>query len=1102
MNDAVSGLRYQVSQTTFYILQAAAQQTSLSMLGTISDAESDRRLRPVLDALFSCNTKHALKLVQQALQKRPGWPAARALRACIYLHQQRWDQAHQEISEVRNQIDTGVVSVTEDAAKKLYMYYQEVRREDLAAQVYEMVWKQSNSQDLRIAETAFSLYIRGNAFSSAQKLATKLHRIASSRTQRYVFWATAALWLGVTYHTRSLPPALPPSSASNLSSSTKNRVNSSTLINHQTDARMLKLGCAMMTKALAASSVAPSAEMVRFATRVFKEAGEFDSAIQLISHPQLVMDETEMLHLRADISFSSTKDVSDYCTLLTQHSPNDWGYWLRYFESLKEQHPDKWLEEAQEMIDKALTRSSDRGEASKKTEPPRGAHLAQMELLHCREDLHGMSESIIKYFDLFGDKSVVSRDLRPWISLLQQNDKLFTSLFHQLESVCQKRGFPHHLHLCWLKLWFDCLEETSDELIARYIDHRLPGLESTDRQPGDDYIILAAHKVLPTVSAVKKLTTSIEGQGEDYDSERYNDASAVLKCIMLVEAALIWSPCNYDFKLLLLRLYEALGGVDKMAMVWDSLDVKHVQLSTLTHIVLKPYFECGHHQPLQTLIESIDSLWREINLEIPDCTTRALQDGSLNAAVDFMLFKLRLERSIILAETMVAEAHLEVLITGGEPLGVRRALNTLRVQPKFTSDSLDGSKRMLSNEDVMCYRFWNFRNYDKDSRFDSLHEDILEEGAVCEPERLSTLQVNLVSLTALLQLTERNGNDGNLLSNPSVQHQSSQTRQIATMPPNLQHTQEIASLVSDDILRICDNGKVSDEAALRARVARNLVDVWSLLNQTVSGRGGLSSREKDKEGMVNGNGHGDEHMSESIKTLVHDARELVRQVGQMCKEAVGDEEVDEKSKGYTSSYNKAIKFPRQLRECCKVAFNLLLLVGIAVSSFSPILTKGMRKTKKEKLKSGADGAQKHQKTGTTSGFSVQSFEAARNIVLMYRDELMAATVRIQEWVTACIDDGVNWAEHVFEHGLYEQVAELIPDKLCEAPLLVGNGAAHEDNDVRTKKGSDEEKIDRNIDRNELCKDVVDSIRSSQSVSCSALLESLTSVTRRLQLADL
>lgn len=1063
------------------------------MLGTISDAESDRRLRPVLDALFSCNTKHALKLVQQALQKRPGWPAARALRACIYLHQQRWDQAHQEISDVRNQIDTGVASVTEDAAKKLYMYYQEVRREDLAAQVYEMVWKQSNSQDLRLAETAFSLYIRGNAFSSAQKLATKLHRIASSRTQRYVFWASAALWLGVTYHTRSLPPTLPPLSTSNLSSSTKNRFNSSSpLINQQMDSRMLKLGCAMMTKALAASSAAPSAEMVRFATRVFKQAGEFDSAIQLISHPRLVMDETEMLHLRADILFSSTKDVSDYRTLLMQHSRNDWGYWLRYFESLKDQQPDNWLEEAQYMIDKALAKSSDRGEASKKTEPPRGAHLAQMELLHCREDLHGMSESIIKYFDLFGDKSVVSRDLRPWITLLQPNDELFASLFHQLDSVCQKCGFPHHLHLCWLKLWFDCLEETSDQLISRYIDHRLSGLEPTDRQPGDDYIILAAHKILPTVNASKNLTTSIEGQGEDYDNERYNDASAVLKSIMLVEAALIWSPCNYDFKLLLLRLYEALGGVDKMAMLWDSLDVKHVQLSTLTHIVLKPYFECGHHQPLQTLIESIDSLWREINLEIPDCTTRALQDGSLNAAVDFMLFKLRLERSVILAETMVAEAHLEVLITGGEPLGVRRALNTLSVQPKFTSDSLDGSKRMLSNEDLMCYRFWNFRNYDKDSRFDSLHEDILEEGTVCEPERLTTLRVNLVSLTALLQLTERNGNDVNISSNPSVQHQSSQTRQTAAMSPNLQHTQELASLVSDDILRICDSGQVSDEAALRARVVRNLVDVWSLLNQTVSGRGGLSSRGKDKEGMVNGNGYGDEDMSESIKTLVHDARELVRQVGQMCKEAVGDEEVDEKSKGDTSSYNKAIKFPRQLRECCKVAFNILLLVGIAVSSFSPILTKGMRKTKK--LKSGADGAQKHQKTGSTGGFSVQNFEAARNIVLMYRDELMAATVRIQEWVTACIDDGVNWAEHVFEDGLSEQVAGLIPDKLCEAPLLVGNGAAHEDND--------EEKKNRSIDRKELCKDVVDSIRSSQSVSCSALLESLTSVTRRLQLADL
>lgn len=119
------------------------------------------------------------------------------------------------------------------------------------------------------------------------------------------------------------------------------------------------------------------------------------------------------------------------------------------------------------------------------------------------------------------------------------------------------------------------------------------------------------------------------------------------------------------------------------------------------------------------------------------------------------------------------------------------------------------------------------------------------------------------------------------------------------------------------------------------------------------------------------------------------------------------------------------------------------------------------------MKSTANGIQKHQKSCTTSGFSVQSFEAARHIVLIYRDELIPAKVLMQGWVTACIDDVLKWAESLVEHGLYEQVAGFIPAKLFEAHPLVENCPVQEENDIRTKKGSDEETKYRNIDIKEL-----------------------------------
>ena len=139
----------------------SAKKANQSLITTaVSEAESVRRLRPVLDALYAQNTKQALKLVQQALQKRPGWPAARALRACVYHQSERWNDADQEMLELRSDLDTGKVPIDEDGARKMHMYYREMRKEKDAGEVYEQAWR-ADSGNLKLAEMAFCLYIRG-----------------------------------------------------------------------------------------------------------------------------------------------------------------------------------------------------------------------------------------------------------------------------------------------------------------------------------------------------------------------------------------------------------------------------------------------------------------------------------------------------------------------------------------------------------------------------------------------------------------------------------------------------------------------------------------------------------------------------------------------------------------------------------------------------------------------------------------------------------------------------------------------------------------------------------------------------------------------------
>lgn len=956
------------------------------MSAAVPEAEAERRLRPVLDALYAHNSKQAIKLVQQALQKRPGWPAARALRACIYLQTERFAEAHREITAIRHDIDHALVPVNEDAAKKLHMYYQEVRCDHLAGEVYELVWKAQPSE-LRLAEIAFGLYICGNAFSNAQKIATRMHRLAAPQTQKYAFWATAALWLAVTYEARS--------SVATVS---------------QMDTRMLKLGCAIMSKALDASTAPPSAETVRFATRVFKQAGDFSKAIQLVSHPRLVMDDAEVLHLRADISFAESKNAADFHKLLTDHAPNDWGYWLRYFECVGQGQGPDWINNAKDFVDQ-LVHSAHIGK-----EPHRGPYLARMELLYRDADWDALVDDVVRYFRLFGNKTVVSRDLRPWIALLQESN-LHQLTLEKLQSVASESSFLYTLHVFWLQLWFGCLDESPRNLFQRYVDQKIDGLEPTDRQPGDDFLILAAHKILPLVNG----------------SSRYGNASAVLKAIFMLEGGLTASPFNHDIKLLLIRLYTAIGGMERVSELWDSLDVKNVQLSTLTHIVLGPLYESGHHEHLQSVLENVNSLWREIDREIPECTTRAFLEGSLNAAVDFVLFKLRLERSAILAEAMVIDAQMNVILTDGEPHGVQRSLSLLTVQPRFTSEDFTGKKRIVTNEDSLCYRFWDYCPYDKESRLDSLRDEFLEEGVTCSASRVATLSGALMSSMVLLRLTEQNGNEG-----------------------VREKTNKEANTTVPDTVSNGNDADVSVDIKLRLDIALNLKEVQSILY--------ISIAPPNSEQVNGGTNH---HSAVDIDRVLNRSKELSQAVLRRVKNAL--------ETGTSKSSDNELSFPTTIRECGKIVYDVLLVVAVALSSFSPVLTKGQRRMKK----SGAKGETKDTKLS-------ESFEKGRGAIVIYRDAVLSATGLIHEWVTDNVQKDLDWSARLFEsEGLSEELPHLIPDELYN---------------LNPEDGSRVTKTP--VNRTDFCNQIVERIRSSHSTSCMSLLNTLTAIARRLRLADL
>lgn len=978
--------------------KATKKAPAVLMTVPVSEAESDRRLRPVLDALYSHKSKQALKHVQQAIQKRPGWPAARALRACALMQSEHWAEAEQEITEIRADLDAGRVPLDEDCARKLHMYYLEMRREDIAGGVYEQAWK-TDPANFRLAEVAFCLYVRGSAFTAAQKLATKLHRIASATTQKYGMWATAALWVGLKCKKRQGQP-----------------------LDTTLDAQMLKLASAMLSKALD-SSPTPSAETVRFALRVYKDAGEFGKARDLISRRRLVMDEAEMLHLRAELKTSDNSCEMDYRTLLSKHDVDDWGHWLKFFACIGQN--EGWHTHALDFVNKAISVEL----ASEK--PKRGPFLAQMELQYGLEELQNLSEAVVQYFRRFGAKTICAHDLRRYLNAIRECE-WFVKVFDDLSGIVEEEGDAHHLTLSWLRLWFGFLDESAETLFVHYSRHVSEETEHTERQVGDDYLLLAAHKLLPDVC--------------DTDTDRYENVPATLQALVILEAGLSKSPYNFHIKMLLMRLYMEIGAIERVAELWQSLEVKHVLISTLMHLVLHPFFDSGHHDVFQGVLESVEGLWRECDQEIPECTTRAFQVGSINAGVEFVLFRKRLERSAVLAQCMVTEILHNLVITGGEGIGVRRAFNCITSLPRFTIDGALTSKTLIANEDLNCFRFWDVKDRDSLDRLQILDNREEEEGALCSSIQQETIAADLSSLEVLLRIavkdenSERNGKSA-------------------------EETDAMLSRLLEKQLAF----EVPQPTMLRLKIAANLLEVKQLLKTNDSRTPTSASGDKSRE------------PTDVIKSAQAVARLLVTQVHSM----IGASEEEGKhmqghengtSEGLNGEAKRFVFSPKQLQKCGRMVFDTLLVSCVAIVSFSPELVAAKRRAKKAASKSGT----------AKDPSTLSNAECARQAISEYQRALISVGSTIQTWITSCIEQGLDWTASSFtEASQLNDSVSFIPDPLSRLDLADGTVRYGEE-----------------LGRSEFCDAILAQISSSHAKTCQATLETLTKIITRLKLADL
>lgn len=113
------------------------------------------------------------------------------------------------------------------------------------------------------------------------------------------------------------------------------------------------------------------------------------------------------------------------------------------------------------------------------------------------------------------------------------------------------------------------LIEICDKNWQSYLDALQYGesLEVTERQHGDDFVLLIAHRLL---SCYKTTENTIY----------------ITQAIMILEKALLRSKFNFQFKLLLIRLYLQLGAFKAAFDIYQGMDIKYILHDTVGYFMV------------------------------------------------------------------------------------------------------------------------------------------------------------------------------------------------------------------------------------------------------------------------------------------------------------------------------------------------------------------------------------------------------------------------------------------------------------------------------------------------------------------------------------
>lgn len=399
---------------------------------------------------------------------------------------------------------------------------------------------------------------------------------------------------------------------------------------------------------------------------VFKASDE--TGVALAPKQQVMEKQAECLQKQE--KFADARLVFE--SLLLEY-PDNFTYWKKHMECCLAHRQDdiNGFQPTEQFAEKIVE------ESKSDKYPKRGPRLISVEIASKRiqqaakiggavspDLVGGAVKAIIEYGDLFGSKaSCAYTDLEPYlcITMEQSNDDQVVELLQWLRSIrdapepedgaerkrhqrsyifsvkLTHRIIANHDNLAeaWLPDWKDLVRtwkqtHTTEEptqvglgggdrfqLFALDTNHFPLAYVQKESLPGDDLILLAIQQIL---------------RGEPSVNDFFVAA-------VLIEAGITNSPSNGTLKIAALDIYSRLNAASRSWAIYQELQIKHIQLDTCTYLILPVLLSGGFYQEILKVSKGLLMLHTSVVRETCEFMGRAMDNGILSKADEFMLFQ-------------------------------------------------------------------------------------------------------------------------------------------------------------------------------------------------------------------------------------------------------------------------------------------------------------------------------------------------------------------------------------------------------------------------------------------------------------------------------